>query len=59
MRAGIALAVALSLYGAFAAATDRAPGKEAVQRMLLEQREWTLIYQIGPAANGNRYCLYT
>ncbi len=49
MRAGLALAAVLSLYGALASPTESAPGKEAIQRMLLEQREWMLIYQIGPA----------
>ncbi len=49
MRAGLLSAAILLLSSALASATGRAPGKEAIQKVLLEQREWILIYQIGPA----------
>jgi hypothetical protein len=42
----IVVAMVLATYGAFTGASERAPGKEAIQRMLLEQRQWMLIYEI-------------
>ena len=47
MQFRLTLAFILSLYGALSSANDRAPGKEAIQRILLEQPEWTLINETG------------
>lgn len=47
MRWRISLALLALLCAGFASPNERAPGQEAIQRMLLEQSEWTLINETG------------
>ena len=49
MQLRTAVAVSLVLYGTLAPANEHNPGKDVIQRVLLEQRHWTLIFEIGPA----------
>lgn len=41
MQLSVAVAIILGLYGTLAWGNEHAPGKEAIQRILLEQRHWT------------------
>lgn len=41
------LALVLSLYATLCPANEQAPGKDAIQRMLLDYREWTLLNETG------------
>ena len=47
MQMKMVVTLALALCGAAASATDRAPGKQTIQRVLIGQ-QWTLVFEITP-----------
>ena len=60
-RSSVACLLCFGLLTLSAHAEEKAPGKEKIQRLLLEQGQWVLRYEItsertpGPNASNNRY----
>jgi hypothetical protein len=50
MQLRVAVAIILLLLSTLAWGNERTPGKEAIQRILLDQRHWTLINETGPGS---------